>query len=114
MCVYCGRPFCERHGVVGQDGEEVCDSKNCVAKREDLAAHLVYREVAREFNSARVCGLEECEQEFEGQCSRCKAYFCRLHIELREMLTTEEGVRTERLVLVCRHCFVRRTIWERT
>lgn len=114
MCVYCGRPFCERHGVIGTDGEEVCDSKNCVAKREDLARHLVYKAAALELNRARRCGLDVCVEEFAGQCSRCKAYFCRGHVELREMMVTDEGVRAERLVLVCKHCWERRPIWERT
>jgi hypothetical protein len=114
VCVYCGKHFCQRHGVIRELGEEICDSKNCVAKREDLERHLVYRESVLGFNRERICGLEVCVEEFVGQCSRCKGYFCRSHIETREMMVVDEGVRAERLVLVCRHCWERRPIWEKS
>jgi hypothetical protein len=114
VCVYCGRHFCDKHGVIRDLGEEICDSKNCVAKREDLDRHLVYKESVLSFNRERICGLEVCESEWERQCSRCKGYFCVSHIEQREMMVTDEGIRAERLVLVCRHCWDRRPIWEKT
>jgi hypothetical protein len=114
MCVYCGRHFCEKHGVIRALGEEICDSKNCAAKRDDLDRHLVYKESVLTFNRERVCGLEVCEEEWTRQCSRCKGYFCTTHLEQREMMVTDEGVRAERLVLVCRHCWQRRPIWEKT
>ena len=113
MCVYCARPFCERHGAIGPEGEEVCASKNCVAKREDLALHLVYKQDVLVLNRQRLCGIEVCGVDFAGQCTRCKGYFCRGHIEMREMAVIEEGMRFERPVLVCRHCWVRRQIWDR-
>jgi len=114
MCVYCGKPFCERHGVIGAEGEEVCDSKNCVAKREDLARHLVYKDAVLSRNRQRLCGVDACGVEFLAQCSRCKLYFCKDHIETREMGVIEEGMHFERPVAVCRHCWQRRPIWERT
>jgi hypothetical protein len=114
QCVYCGRPYCQRHGDFGPQGEEVCDSKNCVAKREDLAIHLVYKEAVIVLNRQQLCGVETCGVEFIAQCSRCKLYFCRTHIETREMAVMEEGMRFERPVLVCRHCWKRRPIWEKT
>ncbi len=114
MCVYCGRPFCERHGVIGPVGEEVCDSKNCAAKRADLALHLVHKETVLVLNRQRLCGLDVCGIEFVAQCTRCKLYFCKDHIETREMAVIEEGMRFERPVLVCSHCWQRRLIWERT
>jgi len=114
MCVYCGRPFCERHGVIGSEGAEVCDSKNCVAKREDLALHLVYKDAVQALNQRRVCGIETCGVEFVAQCSRCKLYFCGGHVETRVMAVIEEGMRFERPVLVCRHCWQRRPIWEKS
>jgi hypothetical protein len=114
LCVYCGRHFCERHGVIRDLGEEICDSKNCVAKREDLERHLVYKESVLIFNRQRVCGFEVCEVEFGNQCSRCKGYFCNGHLEAREMMVTDEGIQAERLVLVCGHCWQRRPIWDKT
>jgi hypothetical protein len=114
ICVYCGRQFCERHGVIRELGEEICGSKNCVAKREDLERHLVYKERVVSFNRERICGIEVCEEEFISQCSRCKGYFCRSHLEAREMVVTDEGIQASRLVLVCGHCWQRRSIWEKT
>jgi hypothetical protein len=114
MCVYCGRRFCAKHGVIRELGEEICDSKNCVAKREDLERHLVYKESVLTFNRERVCGLEVCEEEWARQCSRCRGYFCNSHVEVREMMVTDEGIQAERLVLVCRHCWERRPIWGKT
>jgi hypothetical protein len=114
MCVYCGRPFCQRHGVIGSEGEEVCDSKNCVAKREDLAQHLLYKDAVLLLNRDRLCGVSGCGTEFLAQCSRCKLYYCQTHIQTRVMPVIEEGMRFERPVLVCRHCWQRRPIWERT
>jgi hypothetical protein len=65
-------------------------------------------------NRQRVCGVDECGGEFTVQCSRCKLYFCAGHIETREMRVIEEGMPFERPVLVCRHCWLRRSVWERT
>jgi hypothetical protein len=113
VCVYCGRHFCQKHGVVRDLGEEICDSKNCIAKREDLDRHLVYKEVVLSFNRQQICGLEVCEVVWEVQCSRCRGYFCKSHIEAREMMVMDEGIRAQRLVLVCRHCWGRRPIWEK-
>ncbi len=114
ICVYCGRHFCEKHGVIRKLGEEICDSKNCVAKREDLELHMVYKETVLAFNRQRLCGLEICVEEWVCQCSRCKGYFCTTHIGQREMTVVDEGVRAERLVLICRHCLDRRPIWDKT
>ena len=113
ICVYCGRHFCEKHGVIRDLGEEVCDSKNCVAKREDLEVHLAYKETVLVFNRQRICGLDVCEEEWVRQCSRCKGYFCTSHIGQTEMMVVDEGVRAQRLVLICRHCLDRRPIWDK-
>ncbi len=114
MCVYCGRHFCQKHGVIRELGEEVCDSKNCVAKREDLERHVVYKASVLTFNREHICGLDACEEEWVRQCSRCRGYFCGAHIEQREMMVTDEGVLASRLVLICGHCKDRRPIWEKT
>jgi hypothetical protein len=113
VCVYCGRHFCEKHGVVRDLGEEICDSKNCVAKREDLDRHFVYKGTVQVFNRQQICGLEVCVDEWEVQCSRCRGYFCKTHIQAREMMVNDEGVQAMRLVLVCGHCWGRRPIWDK-
>jgi hypothetical protein len=107
QCVYCGRPFCPKHGEVLEDGAEVCTRKNCVAKKEDLVVHLQYKEEVLTRNLGRVCGLHMCEVEIQVQCRRCKGYFCRDHT----MPWTETV--TDRPERICAHCVERRAIWER-
>lgn len=107
MCVYCGRPFCERHGEVLEDGAEVCTRKNCVAKKENLAVHMVYKQAVLERNLQRRCGIDVCETAIEVRCDRCKGYFCRAHTRPWTETITERPERT------CRHCVERRPVWER-
>jgi hypothetical protein len=116
MCQYCGRRFCARHGERMEDGQEVCSRDVCVAKKVDVAAHLIYKDAAlgRNRSEGRPCGIDACVNAFERQCMRCKAYFCRNHLEIREDAVTEEGMQFRRPVPLCRHCWVRRPIWAKT
>lgn len=111
--MYCGRPFCARHGVFLDEGEEVCARKYCVAKRRDLEAHLAYKEAVLVLNRQRRCGIEACGNTFTEQCSRCKCYFCRQHLEAREDAVIENDVRVTRMSSMCNHCWRRRPIWTR-
>lgn len=106
QCVYCARPFCERHGVVLDDGHEVCTRKNCVAKKDDLARHLEYKAFVLRRNSERLCGIEICVEELAAQCRRCRGYYCKEHVRLSEEVVPEGQPATE-----CRHCRERRPIW---
>src|SRR5581483_1380208 len=107
-CVYCGRFFCARHGVLQDDGAEVCARKECEAKRLDLIGHLTYKETAQTRNESRACGIEVCQSTIEAQCVRCRAYFCLEHLDIREDIVEDEGARLPRMVRMCRHCHVRR------
>ena len=100
ICVYCGRRFCNSHGERLPDLSEVCNRDVCVAKKLDVAAHLLYKEAAMDRNRSegRPCGIEVCVSVFEAQCMRCKAYFCRVHIEVHEDTVTEEGMSFRRPV----------------
>ncbi len=113
QCVYCGRPFCARHGVVLEDGEEVCSRKNCVAKREDLAHHLLYKEAALERNRGRLCGLPACSEHFSSQCNRCRSYFCNKHVFVAPDSVNEGQPLPDRPPIICRHCHERRPVWSR-
>ena len=113
QCVYCGRPFCQKHGVVLEEGEEVCSRKNCVAKREDLALHLVYNEKALERNRGRLCGLPACSEQFTSQCNRCRAYFCTKHVFVAPDSVNEGQPLPDRPPIICRHCHERRPVWTR-
>lgn len=113
MCVYCGRTFCAKHGVILEEGEEVCSRKNCVAKREDLAVHLVYKAVVLERNRGRLCGLEACGEQFVSQCTRCRGYFCTSHVFIAPDSVRDGEPLPDRPPIVCRHCHERRPIWSR-
>lgn len=108
QCVYCGRPFCDKHGEVMDDGYEVCTRKPCVTKKQDLAVHLLYKQSVLVRNRERLCGLEVCVEEFERQCRRCRGYFCRVHIRMSQEVVPEGEPSTE-----CVHCQERRSIWDR-
>jgi hypothetical protein len=113
ICVWCGRRFCDKHGERMPDGSEVCAREVCVAKKHDVAALLVYKEAAMDRNrgDGRPCGIEACISVFEVQCSRCRAYFCRIHIEVHEDTVTEDGMPFRRPVPLCSHCWQRRPLW---
>jgi hypothetical protein len=116
ICVWCGRRFCARHGELVDDGSEVCSREICVAKKIDVAAHLVYKETAMDRNrgEGRPCAIEVCVSVFEVQCHRCRAYFCKQHLEVHEDSVTEDGMQFRRPVPLCKHCWERRPLWAKS
>jgi hypothetical protein len=117
VCQYCGRAFCGRHGVVFADGEgirqEVCSRKECVAKREDLDRHLLYRSFVQSRNEAGACGIDGCSTAVAAQCVRCKGLFCEDHVRKRQETVVENQVKVPRMANLCQHCWARRPIWLR-
>lgn len=112
-CQYCGRPFCERHGVTLEDGQEICSRDRCQRKREDLERHLIYkREVARR-NAQGLCGHLSCGSAFGGQCSKCRGFFCARHLESRDDLVRRGSQRVRQRTSMCLHCWSRRSLWSR-
>ncbi len=114
LCQYCGRLFCAKHGEILDDGQEVCSRKFCVAKRDDLVVHLVYKDAVQRRNDAGRCGFEGCNAALGAECMRCKGSFCELHVHGREEMIMQNSVRVPRMATLCRHCWVRRPIWLRT
>ena len=112
-CQYCGRDFCARHGVILADAQEVCSRKECVAKREDLALHLLYKEAVGHLNEQGLCGAPTCREEIAAQCVRCKGLFCGVHVRKREESFVYNQVKDHRMATLCRHCVDRRSIWTR-
>ena len=112
-CIYCARAFCATHGELRDDGEEICGRKNCVAKRDDLARHLQYVAVVTGFNEAGACGQPGCQNPPDGQCGRCRAFFCLRHLDTRDETVTRNGGRIARMATLCAHCWARRPIWNR-
>ena len=113
LCQYCGRQFCPKHGVFLDEGQEVCNRKNCVAKREDLVRHLSYKGIVTARNEAAQCGAYGCGDTLSDQCARCKGYFCTRHVDAREEIIVENKLRLPRMSTLCRHCWERRPIWTR-
>jgi hypothetical protein len=113
VCIYCGRPFCESHGVRLEDGQEICSRRFCVAKRDDLVVHLAYKEAVSKRNEQRQCGLDGCAHVVAGRCVRCSGYFCGKHVDAREEAIFEGPVKVRRMATLCHHCHARRPIWLR-
>ncbi|HEY7268321.1 MAG TPA: hypothetical protein VH951_00710 [Dehalococcoidia bacterium] len=111
ICVYCGRSFCDQHGIVQEDGQEICLRKECVAKREDLVRHLAYKDLVGRLNDRRACGIPNCRSELAAQCIRCKGFFCVGHVHQRDEMVLENSVRVHHMATLCQHCYNRRGIW---
>ncbi len=113
LCIYCGRAFCANHGEARGVGEEICSRKNCVAKRDNLVVHMEYRAIVVAQNETGTCGIPDCSHAPDGQCGRCRAYFCLSHLDTREE-SVGQGVRQIRqMATLCGHCWDRRPIWNR-
>lgn len=113
VCQYCARSFCDRHGVVLEDGQEVCSRKVCTSKLQDVERHLVYKRHVGSRNRSRLCGDGDCDTQPISQCSRCKGLFCRTHAHRREDRVLENRVRVSRMATLCYHCWARRPLWLR-
>ena len=113
LCIYCGRAFCAAHGEVQSGGQEICSRKNCLAKRDDLVIHLHYVAVVQGFNESGACGQPGCHERPDGQCGRCRAYYCGRHLDTREETVSQGRGRISQMASMCPHCWQRRPIWTR-
>mgnify|MGYP001553395265 CR=1 FL=1 len=100
-----------QHGVIQDDGQEICNRKECVAKKEDLLVHLAYKAAVAERNATRHCGIETCGAQAKGECIRCGGFFCDRHVENRVEKVIENKIALQRVASLCEHCYKRRTIW---
>jgi len=108
VCQYCGRSFCGEHGDRLADGHEVCHTKDCGRKREDMIQHVAYRKTTGERNAAQRCGQESCDLQPQGECSKCHSLFCASHLRERNV-ETRDGAMSRGSV--CAHCHKRRKLW---
>ena len=112
QCQYCAQGFCEAHGSRLDDGQEICSAKRCGRKRDDVAAHLVFKADAAERNAAGSCGLPGCGAEPAIGCDRCGRKFCAPHTG-QVMLSAARGAGREAEVLkLCAHCRERLALWQ--
>ncbi len=112
QCVYCGEPFCDEHGIHGEEYHEVCVRESCKAKYDDLFHHRDWVARQQHANIEGRCAAEECEGDPEIGCERCRLRFCQGHLRPK---TVREGdldrVVTVQLML-CPHCSDRRRLWD--
>ena len=110
-CQYCGRAFCSHHGILTDDGQEVCGRARCQRKRIDLEKHLRYKAVVRQRNADSRCGVPGCQTRPGGQCSRCRGFFCGRHLANHDLWVREGRAWIRLPASMCEHCRRRRPLW---
>ena len=111
-CVYCGKPFCDRHGEQGADYTSVCDRKTCQAKFRDVADHLMWKTRVYEFNRVSICAQDDCQDRMHHICSRCRLLFCAAHVKEQQVLNTTVRPHRKEIQIICVHCRARRSLWD--
>lgn len=112
QCVYCGEPFCDRHGEHGEEYHEVCDRKACLAKYADVRQHKRWVQAHAHWNRDGLCAEDACESRMEHACERCRLRFCPEHLRLKSVIEEQGTRRRKRTLLLCPHCRERRKIWD--
>ena len=110
VCQYCGRSFCGDHGDRLPGQQEICHTKVCERKREDLIQHAAYQTAVSERNSTQRCGQEPCDVPLQYECSKCRGLFCAGHLRERVVETPDGSTIRGSL---CAHCNKRRKLWSR-
>ena len=111
-CVYCGKPFCDRHGELGADYTNVCAHKACVTKVRDVEAHLDWKRRVEIANNVSICAHEECQDRMRHLCSRCQLMFCMAHISEHTVTNRQVHPPRREIVIMCVHCRSRRRVWD--
>lgn len=110
VCQYCERSFYSEHGDRLEADQEICHTKDCVRKKEDVIQHFAYQAVVGERNATQRCGQERYDIQPEGECSKCRGLFCASHVKEQDVVmrvgTTTRGS-------ICAHCNKRRKLWAR-
>ena len=112
QCVYCGAPFCNSHGVHGDDYLEVCNRAKCCAKLDDVESHRDWIERVRGTNSVSVCAIEGCQTRMQHECGRCRLRFCSDHLKAMQILDRLQIPPRKVSLVLCSHCAGRRKLWD--
>jgi hypothetical protein len=112
-CQYCGLAFCDEHGSQCGETDQICVREICHRKHADLARHLVFRDRAWLRNRHGLCGIEGCQHERWGQCSKCQGLYCEQHLASRSENVRQGMVSFSRPASFCEHCLTRRKLWSR-
>ncbi len=111
QCQYCARGFCGQHGQIGDDGQEICVAERCQRLKDDVVAHLVFKEAARALNAAGRCGEPDCPQSFSLVCDRCLCRYCEDHMRQVILTVTRGGELQTEANVICDHCRARLPLW---
>lgn len=111
QCQYCAKGFCAGHGVIQDDGQEICIEDRCQRLREDVARHLVFKAEARTRNANHQCGEPGCRQPHVMLCDRCTCRYCEDHLRQVIMTVTRGGEMQSEAAAVCDHCRERLPLW---
>ena len=111
QCVYCGEPFCERHGELGADHHEVCSRSSCRTRYADVQRHLAWVAQCRPRNDISMCAEDGCMERMAHQCQRCHLRFCEAHMRASDIVDRLQHPPRRMRLLMCGHCIDRRRIW---
>ncbi len=111
QCQYCAKGFCERHGRIQDDGQEICVADRCERLRVDVELHLVFRVAAKERNRNSRCGEPACAQPHTLSCERCNSRYCEDHLKQVIMTVMRGGELQAEAVAMCDHCRARLPLW---
>ena len=111
QCQYCARGFCERHGRIQDDGQEICVMERCERLRIDVEQHLVFKAAAKSLNQQQRCGEPACQLPQTLLCDRCGCRYCEDHLRQVIMTVPRGGELTTEAVAICDHCRARLPFW---
>jgi len=111
QCQYCAKGFCQRHGRIYDDGQEICVEDRCERLRVDVERHLIFKAAAQERNRLGHCGEPACAQPHTLICERCNCRYCEDHIRQVIMTVSRGGELQTEAVAICDHCRARLPLW---
>ena len=112
QCVYCGAPFCDRHGELAADYHEVCARPTCRAKFEDVALHRAWVEEHSTPNTYSICAEEQCTERMQHVCQRCQLRYCDAHLKPANVTEQRYDPPRRVVLMLCAHCVSRRKLWD--
>jgi hypothetical protein len=112
QCVYCGEPFCNEHGIHGEDYAQICNRPKCRAKYDDVQAHQEWILRVRAANDVMVCAIEGCRERMQHECGRCRLQFCIQHLKPMQITERLRLPPQKVTVVLCAHCQSRRRLWD--
>lgn len=112
QCVYCGAPFCERHGELGPEHHEVCSRATCQTKFADVRNHRDWVDAHHRPNTVSMCAADDCREWMQHQCQRCQLRFCDAHVKIGNVIEQRYDPPQKLTLIMCAHCVSRRRIWD--